>query len=44
MIFTGKNTDFKVIWNCAEQSYSVYKNNKFIVRKFRYSDIKCYLD
>lgn len=44
MIFTGKNTDFIAIWNCNSQSYSVYKNKKFLIKKFRYADVKSYLD
>ena len=44
MIFTGKNPDFKAIWDCNSQSYTVYKSGKFLVRKFRYADIKSYLD
>ena len=44
MIFTGKNTDFIAIWNCAEQSYTVYKNNKFIVKKYKFSEIRSYLN
>lgn len=44
MIFTGKNTDFKAIWDCQKQYYDVYKNDRFLIRKFRFSDIKSYLD
>ena len=42
--FIGKNPRFKVIWNFSNQSYTVYKNNIFLILKYRYSDIKCYLN
>jgi len=44
MIFTGKNTDFLAIWNCQKQSYTVYKNGRFMVTKYRFADIQSYLD
>ena len=44
MLFIGKNTDFVAIWNCQEQCYTVYKNNNFIIKKYKFSDIKSYLD
>lgn len=44
IILTGKNTDFKAIWDCNSQSYSVYKSGKFVIRQFRFADVKSYLD
>jgi len=44
MIFIGKNKDFKVIWNCTKQIYTVYKNNKYLIKKYRFTDITSYLN
>ena len=44
MEFTGKNKLFTVIWNCGKQTYTVYKNNKYLTIKFRYNDVKSYLN
>jgi len=45
MTFIGKNTDFKVVWNCSKQRYTVYKNDKFLIgNKYKFSDVKSYLD
>lgn len=45
MTFTGKNTDFVVIFNCSEQSYKVYyKDNYMNIMKYKYSDIASYLN
>lgn len=41
--FIGKN-GFKVIWNFWDQSYKVYKNEKFLILSYRYSDVKNYLN
>ena len=50
IILTGKNPDFKVIWNCSRQTYTVQKFSaifggyRFITVKFAFKDIKSYLD
>lgn len=42
--FIGKNPDFKVIWDCNAQEYIVYYKGKFVVKKYKFSDVKSYLD
>jgi hypothetical protein len=44
MIFIGKNTDFTAVWNCQEQSYTVYKNNRFLIKKYKFSEVETYLN
>lgn len=44
MILIGKNTSFKAVWDCNKQSYSVYKDNRLIAVKYKFSDVQCYLD
>lgn len=44
MTFTGKNTSFKAVWDCRLQSYSVYYKDKLIAIKYRFSDIRSYLN
>lgn len=45
MTFTGKNTDFKVVWDCSLQAYNVfYKGNNMNIVKYKFSDVKTYLD
>jgi hypothetical protein len=43
-IWIGKNTDFRVVWNFNRQHYKVYKNNKHLVTRYRWDDIKSYLN
>lgn len=40
----GKNKSFKVVWDCNKQSYLVYKDGKYLITKYCYSDIKSYLN
>jgi len=45
MTFTGKNPDYIVIWDCNRQSYTVYyKGNKLVPEKYKFSDVKSYLN
>lgn len=42
--FIGRNSDFIAFWNCDSQYYTVYKNNKYLTKAFKFSDIKSYLN
>jgi hypothetical protein len=42
--FIGKNTDFKVICDCQNQYYSVYKKNILISKEYNFSKVKSYLN
>jgi hypothetical protein len=42
--FIGKNPDFVVVWNCNAQRYTVYKNHRFIINAYKWSDIQSYLN
>lgn len=44
MTFTGKNKSFQVVWNCRKQAYTVYKDKRYLITKYCFSDIKPYLD
>jgi len=45
MTFTGKNTDFTAIFDCNQQCYTVYYKGKVLVtNKYRFREIKSYLD
>jgi len=45
MVLIGKNKDFKVIFNCDTQCYTVYKNDKILItNKYKFSDIQSYLN
>lgn len=40
----GKNLDFKVMFDCVKQSYTVYYKNSILVKnKYKYTDIQSYL-
>ena len=40
----GENKGFQIYFDCTKQSYSVFKDGKFLIgNKYRYSDVKCYL-
>lgn len=43
VIIKSNNPEFKVIWNCQKQRYTVYKNDKFLRVAFKLSDVKSYL-
>lgn len=42
--FIGKNPSFKVVWSFVDQTYSVYKDDRFLILRYQYSDIRCYLN
>lgn len=45
MIMIGKNKDFKVVWYCELQTYSVwYKDKVIMANKYRYRDVESYLN
>jgi len=37
-----KDADFEVLWDCSNQEYTVFYKEKFLIKSFRYADIKCY--
>ena len=44
MVFVGRNKGFEVYFDCNNQEYIVYKDNKFLIKnKYKYSEVKCYL-
>ena len=40
---TGKQTNFKAIWNIDKQEYNVYKDGKWLITLFRVGMVKNYL-
>lgn len=44
MEFIGKNKDFKAIWDCSKQMYSVFYKNRFMTVGYKFSNIKTYLN
>ena len=41
---TSKNADYKVMFDCTKQSYTVYYKNSILVKnKYKYTDIQSYL-
>lgn len=44
MILVGKKDDFSVYFNANSQSYTVFKGKLLLTNKFRFIDIKSYLD
>lgn len=45
MVFIGKNTDFKVIWDCSDQNYEVfYKEKSMNIKKEKFIDVQSYLN
>lgn len=44
MTFTGKNPDFTVTWDCAKQTYFVYKSGKLLRKVFSFKEAKNYLN
>lgn len=45
MKLIGKNTDFTAIFDTTAQCYTVYYKGKFLIgNKYKYSEIKSYLD
>jgi len=45
MKLVAKNDPFSIYFDCEKQEYSVYKDGKFLIgNKYKFSDVKCYLD
>lgn len=45
MILLKENKEFQVYFNVNTQSYSVFKDGKFLIGdKYKFSDVKSYLD
>ena len=45
MIRVGQNKGFEVYFDANTQSYSVFKDGKFLIgNKYKFSQIKSYLD
>lgn len=40
----GIKDDFTVYFDCYNQVYNVFKNNKLLIKKYRFSDVKSYLN
>jgi len=41
----GSNKGFNVYFNANDQTYTVFKDGKFVIgNKYRFTDVKCYLD
>ena len=40
----GVNTDFVVVFNTLNQIYHVFYKGKILLNKFRYADVKSYLN
>ena len=44
MIFVGKNKDFKVVWKCYKQSYTIYYKGRYMDTKYKFSNVETYLN
>ena len=45
MKLVGKNKEYKVFFDCTNQVYLVFKDNKLLIdNKFRFREVKCYLN
>jgi len=45
MITVGENKGFVIIFDCNKQMYLVYKDNRLLIKdKYRFCDVRCYLD
>lgn len=45
MILVAQNKGFQIYFNGLSQQYSVFKDGKFFIGgKYKYSQVKCYLD
>jgi hypothetical protein len=41
----GSNKGFNVYFNANDETYTVFKDGKFVIgNKYRFTDVKCYLD
>jgi len=44
MVLIGKKDEFTIYFNPNSQKYIVYKNNQELISKFRFVEVKSYLD
>jgi len=44
MIITGTNLDFSAVWDVDKQTYSIYKNGRFLLNVFCFRDVKNYIN
>jgi hypothetical protein len=44
MIFFGKNKDFNALFDTKKQVYVVYYKGNVLTKKYKFSDIKGYLN
>lgn len=44
MKFTGKNKDFVAYWNCECQCYTIYYKGNVFAIKYRFREVKTYLN
>lgn len=43
-MLVGEKNGFEIYFDCSKQTYSVYKDNKFVIgNKFKFSDVKTYI-
>ena len=42
--YIGNNDSFKVDWDCTNQCYNIYYKDKFLIKKYKFSDVQSYLD
>ena len=41
----AENNGYQIYFDCSAQIYTVFKDNKIILtNKYKYSDVKCYID
>jgi hypothetical protein len=43
MNLVAESNGFAIFFNCSEQAYEVYKDNRFLIRGFKYSEVSCYV-
>ena len=43
MKLIGEHNGFTVYFDCGNQVYNVFKDSKFLISKYSYSDVKNYL-
>lgn len=44
MKLIGRKGDFTVYFSAMNKKYFVYEGNKLLITKYKFSDVKCYLD
>lgn len=43
-VMVGKNTDFVVVFDAHTQKYNVYYKGNLLISKYRFVDVKSYLN